>query len=121
VNNAAIAAYFETGRAELMTEAAGPPAARAFGLAVVRVAIDYRREAHYPARLRIGCAVRRIGGSSITLDQAIFQAQDCIASAEAVFVLLDRATRRPRPVPDDLGARFGALAPLLGSVGACIG
>jgi acyl-CoA thioester hydrolase len=117
VNNAAIAAYFETGRAELMTAAAGPPTERAFGIAVVRVAIDYRREAHYPARLRIGCAVRRMGSSSITLDQAVFHGADCIASAEAVFVLLDRATRRPCPVPAAVAERFRQLAP----AGACTG
>jgi len=111
VNNAAYAAYFESARAELLTAVAGAPAEREFGLALARVTIEYRQEVHYPARLRIGSAVVAIGTTSLTIAHALFLAEACAATAASVFVLLDRATRRPRPVDEALRMRFLALAP----------
>lgn len=111
VNNGAIGAYCETGRADLMTEAAGAPHARSFAMALARVAIDYRREVHYPNRVRIGSAVLSIGRSSMTVEQALFVGEDCVATAENVFVILDRASRKPMPIPDAARARFLELAP----------
>lgn len=112
VNNGAIGAFCEAGRAEIMYEVAGPPEARRLRSAVARVAIDYRREIHYPGRVRIGTAIARIGHSSITLEQGLFQDDVCFATAEAVMVMLDPATRRPAEIPAALRAGFAALAPI---------
>ena len=51
INNGAIGAFCEAGRAEIMHAVAGPPEARAVGMAVARVEIDYLREIHYPGRV----------------------------------------------------------------------
>ena len=111
VNNGAIGAYCETGRADLMNAVAGPPQARAFAMAVARVAIDYRREVHYPGTVRIGGAIRSMGNTSFVLDQALFVGEDCVATAESVFVILDRASRKPLPIPDAARDAFLAKAP----------
>jgi acyl-CoA thioester hydrolase len=111
VNNGAIGAFCEAGRAELMLAAAGPPREREVAMAVVRVVIDYRREIHYPGRVRIGSAVTRLGTSSITVEQALFMDGVCFATGESVLVVMDRETRRPVPIPARIRAGFAAAAP----------
>lgn len=111
VNNSAIAAYCETGRAELVTAVAGAPHERTFGISVARVTIEYLREIKYPARIRVGNAVQRVGNTSVTLEQGLFVAGVCVATSEAVMVMVDRATRRPDPISEAMRARLLDLAP----------
>ncbi|WP_205082787.1 acyl-CoA thioesterase [Paracraurococcus ruber] len=111
VNNGAIGAFCEAGRAELMLAVAGPPETRAVRMAVARVEIDYLREIHYPGRVRIGTAVARIGRSSITVEQGLFLDEACFATSVGVMVMLDPTTRRPTEMPAALREGFAALAP----------
>jgi acyl-CoA thioester hydrolase len=112
INNGAIGAFCEAGRAEIMQAVAGPPEGRAVGMAVARVEIDYLREIHYPGRVRIGTCVARVGRSSITVEQALFQGETCFATSRGVMVMLDRETRRPAEMPPTLRTGFEALAPV---------
>ena len=61
--------------------------------------IEYLREMHHPGEVECGTLVRRVGRSSITFGQALFNDGKCAAVAEAVMVLLDPKTRRPKPLP----------------------
>ena len=117
VNNGAFGAYCETGRADLLNAVAGVPGVRDFGTAIARVAIDFRREVHYPSKVRIGSAILSIGTSSFVLEQALFVNGACVATAENVMVLLDRESRKPTPIPPETRAQFLALAPMRQSVG----
>lgn len=110
VNNGATGAFCEAGRAELMMEGGGDPRARGFAMAVARVAIDYRREIHYPGRVRVGSRVSRLGTSSVTVAQGLFKDGELFATAESVMVILDPATRRPMAMPEAVRARFVAFA-----------
>ena len=118
VNNGAIGAYCETGRADLVNAVAGAPKERPFNLAVARITIDYRREVHYPGRVRIGGAIVSLGNTSFVIEQALFVGEDCVATAENVMVLLDRETRKPVPISPEVRARFLALAPMRQAVAA---
>jgi acyl-CoA thioester hydrolase len=119
MNNTATEQYREAGRGEMMLHVAGSRGAgRGFAMAVARVAIDDRREIHWPGRVRVGTRVARIGRSSITLVQGLFwwppeADRDApgllFANAESVMVILDPSTRRARPLPEVLRERFAAL------------
>ena len=112
INNGAIGAFCEAGRAEIMHAVAGPPEDRAVGMAVARVEIDYLREIHYPGRVRIGTCVARIGRSSITVEQALFQGDVCFATSRGRDG--DAGPRDPATggLPAALRAGFAALAPI---------
>ncbi|WP_165838659.1 acyl-CoA thioesterase [Roseicella frigidaeris] len=112
VNNGAIGAFCEAGRVEVMRAIAGPPESSPVRMVVARVEIDYRAEIHFPGRVRIGTAVTRLGGSSLTVEQGLFREGACFATSRAVMVMLDPATRRPAPIPAALRAGFAALAPI---------
>ncbi len=102
VNNNAISQYFENARAFLyMTiTPSWPQGERVFVLA--HIAIDYRRELHMPADLRIGTGLLRIGRTSVTVANALFRGEDGIAWCESVSVLIDQKTRNPMEIPPDL-------------------
>nr|WP_255699790.1 thioesterase family protein [Jiella avicenniae] len=109
VNNAVFSTFFETGRVELLhVGEAPPPPGTAFVLA--RITIDFRREVNWPGEVVIGTGVERIGTSSIRLRQALFQNERLCASAETVIVLMDEATRKSTPLPQETRERLSALA-----------
>jgi acyl-CoA thioester hydrolase len=109
VNNAAIAAFCEAGRSEIIMAIAGPPRGRALGAALRRVAIEYLAELHYPGSVRIGSAIAKVGNTSITIAQGLFAGARRFATAESVIVFLDPETRRPAPLPEEWRAGFGRL------------
>ena len=112
INNGAIGAFCEAGRAEVLHEIAGPPPGRTVAMAVARVEIDYLRELHYPGRVRIGTVVARIGSSSFVLEQGLYSGETCFAAARSVMVVMDQDSRRPIPIPAALRAGLDRLGPL---------
>jgi acyl-CoA thioester hydrolase len=111
VNNAVFSTFLESGRVIILY---GPE----YGLIVpdssfvlARIAIDFVSEMHWPGEVEIGTAVSRVGNSSLGLDQALFVEGRCVATAEATLVLVDKATRKPRPFSREHAARIRAAAP----------
>jgi acyl-CoA thioester hydrolase len=106
VNNAVYATYFETGRVTLMKD-------RSFGLMpeglswiMVRLDIHFRAELHWPGTIEMGLGVAKFGRTSVSFDQVVFSQGRCIASAQAVTVLIDQATRKPVPLTAEIIAKF---------------
>ncbi|HSK41450.1 MAG TPA: thioesterase family protein [Arenibaculum sp.] len=105
-NNTAIGTYFESARVSLFEQAGDGVTGPDAGVVLARIVIDYRAELRYPARLRIGVRVGRIGTTSVTLESAVFDGARCAASSEAVCVLIDTSARRPTALPEALRARL---------------
>jgi acyl-CoA thioester hydrolase len=73
----------------------------------------YFSELHFPERLVVGVAVTRLGSSSVTYRLGVFRAGEELADNEPqavaavghwVHVYIDKTTRRPTPIPDDIRA-----------------
>lgn len=108
VNNAVFASFCESGRtAVLWDEALGLQAAESY-FVLARLAIDFHSELLWPGEVEIGTRVARLGRSSITMVQAIFQNGVCAATADSVVVRVSNATRRSIPHPDHVVARLAA-------------
>ncbi|HUG62410.1 MAG TPA: thioesterase family protein [Methylomirabilota bacterium] len=108
VNNTTYAVLAESGRVRLVDTAmaSAMPAGSLF--VVGRLTIEFRAELFFPGRVRTATWVARIGGTSLILHQALFGDDGLAATADAVCVLIDGATRRPLPLPD--GMRIAAAA-----------
>jgi acyl-CoA thioester hydrolase len=78
---------------------------------VVRPEIDFLRELRWPGTVEIGTAVAEIGRSSCCFAHAIFHEGACAATGCTTMVLIDRETRRSRPLPPELFARPQGLLP----------
>ena len=66
----------------------------------------YFSELHFPERLVVGVAITRLGRSSVTYRLGIFRAaeeeQTIAALGHWVHVYIDRTSRRPVPIPEEI-------------------
>jgi len=106
VNNAVYATYFETGRVTLVKD-------RSYGLMppglawiLVRLDIHFRAELRWPGTIEMGLGVSKLGRTSVTFDQVVFSQGRCVASAQAVTVLIEEAARKPAPLTPEIIANF---------------
>jgi acyl-CoA thioester hydrolase len=112
VNNTVYYAWFDTAvnacliEAGLLDVASGDP----IGL-VVETGCRYARPLAYPEPVEVGLAVERLGASSVRYRLGVFAtgAEDAAAEGFFVHVYVDRATRRPVPLPDEWRERLLAL------------
>lgn len=110
VNNVAFAAFLEFGRASLLHELTRAVPIPGHAFVIVRLEIDYRAEMRWPGRVQIGVGVARIGRSSFTVDQAMFNEGKVVATARSVLAMMNLTTRRSAPLPPDIIAALGRLS-----------
>ena len=106
VNNVAYAEIFEAGRVAFGMDAGSRKLAPGTTTMVVRMTIDYLAQLHFPDANR----VLSFGRSSCLLGQALFADGRCVATSDAVSVLVDLETNRSTPMPDALRASYRALS-----------
>jgi acyl-CoA thioester hydrolase len=106
VNNAVYATYFETGRVTLVKDGSFGLMPAGFGWILVRLDIHFRAELRWPGTVEMGLGVAKFGRTSVTFDQVVFSEDRCIASAQAVTVLIDERTRKPTPLTAEIIANF---------------
>ena len=106
VNNAVYATYFETSRVTLLRSGDRGLMPKGLSWMLVHLAIDFRAEMHWPGSFELGIGVSKLGRTSARFAQVVFAGDVCTASAEAVTVLVDAATRKPTPLTPDIIERF---------------
>ena len=103
MNNVVHYALFDTAINGWLVEAGllDPSGGETVGL-VVETGCRYFREMAFPDVVTAGIGVTRIGNSSVTYQIALFRGADEEAAAQGHFthVYVDRASRRPRPLPE---------------------
>jgi len=105
INNVAYYSFFDTAVNQWLIREGGLDPARAD---VIGVVVESRCEYHaplaYPAGVKAGVRVEKLGNSAVTYAVAIFGDGDPLAAAHGHFVhvFVDRATRKPVPVPPRL-------------------
>lgn len=109
VNNAVFSTLLESGRVSIIYSRERPLLEPGTAFVIARLVLDFKAELSWPGTAQIGTRVERIGTSSVTLRQAIFQGATCVAEAETVIVVMDEATRRARPLGDPGRARLAEL------------
>ena len=110
VNNSIHPVLFIDGRVTFMKRHLRPCVAETDMTALVKTTIEYLGEMRYPGEVEIGTLIRRVGRSSITFGQGMFNEGRCSAVSESVVVLLDPVTRRAKPWP---AAATAHVAPLV--------
>jgi acyl-CoA thioester hydrolase len=109
VNNVAYATFCEGGRVRFFETVVRPLIDPADMFSLVKITIEYRHEMRYPGTVEIGTRVIRFGRSSVTFGQGLFNDGRCVATAEAVVVLVDAATRKSKPFPEDAAETLRGL------------
>jgi acyl-CoA thioester hydrolase len=109
VNNTVFATFFETGRVTLLRERDNALNAPGMTSVLAQLDISFLRELHWPGSVEIGTGIVAIGRSSFTFLQAIFHEGACAATGRATMVMIDAASRRARPLPQEIVARLEEL------------
>jgi acyl-CoA thioester hydrolase len=113
VNNVVYYSYFDTVVNEYLIRhgALDPEAGPVIGL-VVETQCSYFASLAFPERIEAGLRVTKLGTTSVRYEVAIFSANADSPAAQGHFVhvYVDRATRRPVPLPDTLLAALKPLA-----------
>jgi acyl-CoA thioester hydrolase len=109
VNNAVFASFLEAGRVNMLFTPNGPLHESGAAFVIARLVLDFKAELNWPGEVWIGTRVARIGRSSMTLEQAIYQNGVCAATAENVIVQMDEATRKSLPLSPQTLAALEAL------------
>jgi acyl-CoA thioester hydrolase len=99
ITNTVFAACCQNARMELLYDSKRVPTPPGTQFVIARLVLEFRGELHWPGTVEIGTRVDRVGRSSITLAQALFMAERCVATAESIVALLDARTRRPTRLP----------------------
>jgi acyl-CoA thioester hydrolase len=115
VNNVVYYSYFDTVVNQYLLERNVLDIERStvIGL-VVETQCNYFSPITFPDAVHAGLRVAKLGASSVRYEVGLFRNDDPLASAQGHFVhvYVDRATRRPTALPEDLRR---ALTPLLAS------
>ena len=113
VNNVVYYAYFDTVINEVLIRDGGLDVGHAGTIGLcVESQCRYVAPAAYPEELEAGLRIAKLGRTSVVYEIGIFKkhaAEPC-AFGRFVHVFVDRATRRPAPVPATIRA---ALEPLV--------
>ncbi len=105
VNNVAFATYSESGRVDFLERLnPGSTGGHGIGWVIAKLTVNFLTAAYYPGDVRIGNVVRRIGTSSIVVDQGLFSNDKCFGTCETVLVWADTENERSVPLPDDMKA-----------------
>lgn len=104
INNVAFASFCESGRVRFFDTIVRPLIGWDDLFVLVKITIEYRHEVHYPGSIEIGTRLARLGRSSVTFGQGLFNEGRCVAVSEAVVVLMDATTRKSKPFPDAAAA-----------------
>ena len=102
ITNSVFAICCQTGRLAILEDPDRPLAPTGTQFVVAKLDIDFRRELHWPGSVDIGTRIVRVGRSSLTFEQGLFQLDRCVATANSVVVLHDVSTRRSTVMPDNL-------------------
>ena len=112
INNAVYYSWFDTAVNALLVKRCrlDITAGALIGL-VVESGCRYERSVAFPEAVEAGVRIARLGTSSIRWDVAIFTAGQDLAAATGFFVhvYVDRATRRPTPLPAGWRAALAGL------------
>jgi acyl-CoA thioester hydrolase len=76
---------------------------------LARLDISFLRELHWPGEVTIGTGTTHVGRSSYSFLQAVFHNGECAGTANATMVMIDAATRKSRPLPDNVVQRLEQL------------
>ncbi len=114
INNVVYYSFFDTVINEYLIRVGGLDIhdGQAIGLAVETMC-RFHQPLTYPEAVDAGLRVGKLGNSSVRYEVGLFRAGEVLPAATGHFVhvFVDRATRRPQPIPAPIRASLARLVP----------
>jgi acyl-CoA thioester hydrolase len=110
VNNVVYYAYFDTVINRWLVDEGGLDIARGEVIGVCAESqCTYLHSASFPDALDAGLRAAKIGNRSVTYEIGIFLGETLCAHGRFVHVFVDRASRKPTPIPERIRAALERL------------
>lgn len=109
INNAVYSTFYETGRVEFIAQAEAAAEQAGTEFVIAQITITYIAEIHWPGTVEIGARVKKVGNSSLVVEQAVFHEGRLCSRAESVVVQISTATRSSTPFDDGMRAYFATI------------
>jgi acyl-CoA thioester hydrolase len=109
VSNRAFAEIFEGGRIDFIGRRIEPWISDRMFVVIARLTIDFWNEFTFPGGARTGTWISNVGRTSATIDQVLLGDKGIVGAATGICVLVEKATRRPSPFPDELRQSLQAM------------
>ncbi len=100
INNAVFSTFLETGRVEVLYNPKLPILGEGASFVIVSLKLDFLKEITWPGQVEIGTGLLKVGNSSMTVFQKLFQNGACVATAETVIVQVEAVTRQSTPLSE---------------------
>ncbi len=97
VNNVAFSFFFEAGRAAIVLDEPALLEPDCF-FVIVTTTIDFNGELNYPGVITVANGIERIGSSSITVRQALFQDGRCASTSHSTMAQVNITRRAAQPL-----------------------
>ena len=105
LNNVAYATFAESGRVDFLSKVIeGCLDGQGEGWVIAKLTVNFLASAYYPGDVRIGNVIRRIGNSSVLIEQGLFANGKCFGTCESVLVWADSKNEVSRPIPEEVRA-----------------
>lgn len=108
INNATIAAWFETVRMKFLESLDGAQTAAAQHWLLASLQIDFVAETFFGRDVTARVTGAEVGNSSLTMLSEMYQDGRLTVRARGVLVLVDAQTRRSTRIPDNLREQLAA-------------
>lgn len=105
-NNNSIGNFFDDARVKLLMEMGINQIRGDVQCVMAKITLEFLAELHIFDDVRIAQRVPHIGRTSFVIHSAVFRGDQCMATGDAVCVLIDTATRKPTPVTDEMRTRL---------------
>jgi len=102
INNTTIPVWFEAGRNELFKLFTPDLSFENWRCIILHTSIDYVRQIYYGRKVTIHTWVDRIGNTSFTLYEELYQDDKLCAKGKAIYVNYDLKKEQSLPIPDDI-------------------
>lgn len=100
VNSAVFSSFLEAGRVGLVYDESLRIGSADSSFVIASLKLDYLGEIKWPGTVELGTGVIKVGNSSITIFQKLFQNEICVARAESVLVQVDETSKKSKPLSE---------------------
>lgn len=109
VNNAVFATMLEAGRVSFLYNPENPIVEPGGSFVIARLELDFKNEMNWPGTVSVGTRVKKVGSSSVVLEQAILQGDTLAGEATTIMVQMDDETRKSKPLSETAKSKLEAL------------
>ena len=109
VNNVSFSFFFEAGRSAVVLETHDLLDPGCF-FVIVATSIEFLGELNWPGHVEIANGVEKVGNSSITVRQALFQDGRCAATSNSTMVQVNIAQKANQPLSERAKALLATMS-----------